>query len=88
MLRGIIYGINNIFTLLYLIILIRILISWIPSVDIRKQPWFTIVTIADAYLRLFRPLIPPIGGMDWSPTIALIVLFLIQGALNSLLGAM
>lgn len=87
MLRGIIYGINNLFALLYLIILIRIFISWIPSVDTRKQPWFTIVTVADAYLNLFRPFIPSIGGLDWSPTVALIVLFIIQGLLNSLLTA-
>lgn len=86
MMKGIINGVNNVFALLYLIILIRILISWIPNLNKEKQPWYTIIVIADAYLSIFRRFIPPVGGLDWSPIIALIVLQVIQGAINAVLG--
>lgn len=78
MIRGIINGINNIFLLFYVIILLRIFLSWIPNIDWQKQPWNTIRNIADAYLGIFRKFIPPFGGLDFSPIIALIVLQVIQ----------
>lgn len=85
---GIINGVNNVFAILYLIILVRILISWIPRLDKDKQPWFTIIMVADAYLGIFRRFIPPIGGLDWSPVVALIVLQVLQGLMNNVLGAL
>lgn len=81
MINGLINGINNIFLLFYVIILLRIFLSWIPSLDWHKQPWFTIRNVADAYLNIFRRLIPPYGGLDFSPIIALIVLQIIQNAI-------
>lgn len=81
MINGLINGINNIFLLFYVIILLRIFLSWIPSVDWHKQPWVTIRNVADAYLNIFRRLIPPYGGLDFSPIIALIVLQIIQNVI-------
>lgn len=81
MINGLINGINNIFLLFYVIILLRIFLSWIPSVDWHKQPWFTIRNVADTYLNIFRRLIPPYGGLDFSPIIALIVLQIIQNVI-------
>lgn len=78
MLRGLVNGINNIFLLFYVIILLRIFLSWIPNIRWEKQPWYTIRNIADAYLNLFRRFIPPYGGLDFSPIVALIVLQIIQ----------
>lgn len=78
MIQGLINGINNIFLLFYVIILLRIFLSWIPNIDWHKQPWFTIRNVADAYLNIFRRFIPPYGGLDFSPIIALIVLQIIQ----------
>uniref|UniRef100_UPI004027E9F9 YggT family protein n=1 Tax=Candidatus Scatousia sp. TaxID=3085663 RepID=UPI004027E9F9 len=78
MIRGIINGINNIFLLFYVIILLRIFLSWIPNIDWQKQPWNTIRNVADAYLGIFRKFIPPFSGLDFSPIIALIVLQVIQ----------
>lgn len=78
MIRGIINGINNIFLLFYVIILLRIFLSWIPNIDWQKQPWNTIRNVADAYLGIFRKFIPPFSRLDFSPIIALIVLQVIQ----------
>lgn len=78
MIKGIVDGINNIFMLFYVIILLRIFLSWFPKLDWYKQPWHTIRVTADAYLNIFRKFIPPYSGLDFSPIIALIVLQIIQ----------
>lgn len=59
--------------------------SWIPNIDWEQQPTKTIRLITDSYLDIFRRFIPPIGGLDFSPIIALIVLQLIQSAITSIL---
>lgn len=82
MLNSIIYGINNVFMLFYVIILIRILISWIPGIDYRKQPWNFIISVSDPYLRIFDRFIPPLRGQNFaiglSCMVGLIVLQIIQ----------
>jgi YggT family protein len=83
--KGIIYGINNIFNLFYFLIILRIFLSWIPNVDWRKNPWFTLRQVTDAYLGLFRKFIPPIGMIDWSPIIAIFVLVFAQRLVITLL---
>ncbi len=78
MIKPLIDAVNNIFLLFLIIILVRCLLSWVPSLDWTKQPWFTIRQVADAYLNIFRRFIPPISGLDASPIIAIIVLQIIQ----------
>ena len=88
MIKGILIGINNVLALFFVIILIRCLLSWMPKLDQNRQPWLTIITLADSYLRIFRPFIPPLGGLDWSPTVAIIVLIFIQGLISGLISSM
>ena len=78
MIKPLIDAVNNVFLLFLIIILVRCLLSWVPSLDWTKQPWFTIRQVADAYLNIFRRFIPPISGLDASPIIAIIVLQIIQ----------
>ncbi len=68
-----------------LLIFIRILLTWIPNIDWSQQPLKSIREITDAYLNIFRNIIPPIGMIDISPMIALIVLWIIQGAVVRIL---
>ncbi len=75
---GIIHGINNIFNLYFFLIILRIFLSWIPSIQWEYQPYRTIREITDMYLNLFRRIIPPFNGLDFSPIVALIVLQIIQ----------
>lgn len=78
MLNGIIYGINNIFNLYFFLIILRIFLSWIPSIRWENNPWKTIRAVTDIYLDLFRRIIPPFNGLDFSPIIAMLVLQIIQ----------
>lgn len=75
---GIVHGINNIFNLYFFLIILRIFLSWIPSIRWELQPWQTLRQVTDMYLNLFRRWIPPLAGLDFSPIVALIVLQIVQ----------
>jgi len=79
--------VDNIFYFFYLIIILRIFLTWIPSINWQQQPIKSIREVTDLYLDIFRRLIPPIGGLDFSPIIALIVLQILQVVTTNLVAA-
>ncbi len=78
MLRALIGAINSLFSLFYIVILIRCFLSFVPNLDWNRQPFYTIRMVTDSYLDIFKRFIPPIGMLDVSPIVAIIVLGLIQ----------
>jgi YggT family protein len=70
--------VDNIFQFYWLLIIVRIFLTWIPSINWDQQPVKSIREATGAYLDVFRRFIPPVGGLDFSPIIALIVLQIIQ----------
>jgi YggT family protein len=73
----------NIYTAL---LLIRILLTWFPNVDWFAQPFATLAQLTDPYLNIFRRVIPPLGGMDFSPILALLLLSMVVQPLLVTLG--
>jgi YggT family protein len=81
------------FLVYIILILIRVLISWIPRMPynpaLRAVLDFVTET-TDPYLNLFRRIIPPIGGggfgLDLSPMIGIIVLFILRGLVVALIA--
>ncbi len=73
MIRAIIVGLANAYTL---IIFVYVLMSWIPhTTGVVGDVYRVLGKICDPYLNLFKRLIPPIGGvLDITPIIALLVL--------------
>jgi YggT family protein len=65
------------------VLLLRILLSWFPSINWYSQPFVALTQVTDPYLNIFRRIIPPMGGLDFSAMLALIVLNLLQRALAS-----
>lgn len=65
------------------LLFIRILLSWFPNIDWYNQPWATVSQLTDPYLNLFRSIIPPLGGMDFSPILALLLLQVLSQVLSS-----
>lgn len=57
-----------------LLLFVRILLTWFPTVDWYNQPFATLSQLTDPYLNLFRSIIPPLGGIDISPILAFLVL--------------
>lgn len=78
--------IDNVFYFFYLIIILRIFLTWIPSIDWNQQPVKTVREMTDMYLDIFRRFIPPVGGLDFSPIIALIVLQILQVIITNLVA--
>ncbi len=63
------------FVQIYLLLMIvRVLLSWFPNINWYDPPFSVLSQLTDPYLNLFRSIIPPLGGIDFSPIIAFIVL--------------
>ena len=74
------YTVSQIFYFYYILLILRVFLSWIPSIDWQQQPFTFIRSITDPFLNIFRGIIPPIGGMfDISPILAFILLSILQG---------
>jgi YggT family protein len=57
-----------------MLIFIRVLMTWIPM-NPHNVLFETICAITDPYLNLFRSIIPPIGMIDISPMVAMMIIF-------------
>jgi YggT family protein len=63
------------FVQIYLLLMIvRVLLSWFPNINWYDPPFSILSQLTDPYLNLFRSIIPPLGGIDFSPIIAFFVL--------------
>ena len=72
---------NSLFIVFQLCILVRILMSWVTIAPMRRSSQAVVQFFHDTtgwYLDIFRRMIPPVGPLDLSPMVALIVLFIVQ----------
>lgn len=72
--------IQSLFNFYNLLILAYCLMSWFPirQGGIMEDIAYALRTIVEPYLGIFRRMIPPMGGIDWSPVIAILVLSLLE----------
>ena len=71
-----------------LLILAYIIMSWIRlpySVWLNRIQSF-LHDVVDPYLRVFRRFVPPVGPLDLSPMIAVIVLIVLQQLIHTILN--
>lgn len=79
--------ITNIFGVYQFLIVVWCLMSWLPMgassfvEDLRSA----IGTLVNPYLGFFRRFIPPMGGIDFSPVVAILALSLIERLVLSLI---
>ncbi|MEM7343713.1 MAG: YggT family protein [Chloroflexota bacterium] len=82
--------ITIVFGALWWAILIRVLLSWLPMMGTRIDPYNPVIrvlySITDPILEPLKPY-TTVGMIDLSPIVALIGLRIIQDLLLSLLGA-
>ena len=81
-------AINTLFYFYYILIILRIFLSWIPSIDWLSQPFAGIRAVVDPFLGIFRGIIPPIGMLDISPIVAIILLQVLQGVVVGFLNGL
>ena len=69
------------------ILIVRVLLTWFPSIDWSNGILAAMCSITDPYLNIFRGIIPPIGGLDISSILAFLILNVLQNLLNNLSGS-
>lgn len=69
----------------FALLIIRILLTWFPNVDWSLPPLAILSQLTDPYLNLFRSIIPPLGGLDFSPILAILLLQVVQSIVPSVL---
>ncbi|KAK4526658.1 hypothetical protein GAYE_SCF26G4574 [Galdieria yellowstonensis] len=76
-------GFLNFFGLYSNLLIVRVLLSWFPAVQ--NQPILRpLFTVCDPYLNLFRSIIPPVFGIDFSPILAFTALQFFSTATTAL----
>ena len=85
--------VEAVFIVYFILIFIRILLSWIPRMP--YYPWLRATVdfvhqVVDPYLNIFRRIIPPLGGggmaIDISPILAIIVLTIVGRVVVALIA--
>jgi len=71
----------NFINIYLVLIIIRILLSWFQTAGWAQQGMAYLSPITDPYLNIFRSFIPPLGGIDLSPILAIFSLQIISGLL-------
>lgn len=73
------------FQALYVLLIIRVLLSWVPGVA-QDHPAVEFVNRATSpILTPIRRVMPPVGGLDLSPLVAILLLTLVQSLVINLL---
>jgi YggT family protein len=71
-LSGIVAGVGQFYIIL---IIVYVLMSWLPMNGAAIQDVYRVIgSLVEPYLGLFRRFIPPMGGMDFSPIVAILLL--------------
>lgn len=73
--------------LLALLIIVRALLTWIPSVDYQHPVVRGIVRVTDPILLPIRRFVPPLGGMDVTPIAALLLIQVARYLLINIVAA-
>ena len=84
--------VQALFYVYILIIFLYILFNWMFAMGLRMpySRWSDALLnflrdVSEPYLRLFRRFIPAIGMFDLSPIVAIIVLYILQAVIHSLI---
>ena len=83
---GISAAIARIFDLIFLLLLIYCLLTWIPSIKWYSQPFDALKSFAEIFFAPFRKLIPPVGMLDISAIVTFICLQILRTMILTLLS--
>ncbi len=70
--------VNDAFYLYGLVLLARVLSSWIPGLDPRTPAVRLLVSLTEPVLAPLRRALPPVGGLDLSPVVAFLLLEVVR----------
>ncbi len=80
------YFVSPVLSLLVIVIFVGVVLSWLiafnvvnPHNQFVRAIWQFSSAVTEPLLRPIRRVIPPLGGMDLSPLVLLLVVYFIQG---------
>jgi len=77
------------FQALYILLIVRVVLSWLPGLGQDHPAVDFVYRATSPLLAPIRRVMPPVGGLDLSPLVAILLLTLVQSLVMSLLeGAM
>jgi YggT family protein len=82
---GVIEVIKEVFNLMFWMLIIRALLSWVSQGQNPIE--YVIAQLTEPFLRPIRKIIPPIGGLDLSILVAIIALQFVELLLTQYIGA-
>jgi len=65
------------------VIIVRVLFSWLPPRHRQNEIYAFLFRITEPVLGPFRRAMPPMGGVDFSPLIVIVILQVITGILRT-----
>lgn len=74
----------NVVSIYTVVVVIRILLSWVPNLDPSNPLVQLLYQVTDPVLEPARRLIPPIGMIDISPMIVIVVLQVLANILQEM----
>lgn len=66
------------------LIFVYVLMSWFPMRGILYDVYRVLGSIVEPYVGIFRRIVPSLGGLDFSPWVAILVLEFVRVALQRL----
>ena len=75
---GVVRGVLNFYEIL---IILYVLMSWFPTRGILYDIYGVLGSVVEPYVGVFRRFIPPLGGLDFSPFAAILVIQVVIYAL-------
>ena len=78
---GILFGIVRFYEVL---IIAYVIMSWLPVRGFFYDVYRVLGSVVEPYVGIFRRIIPPVGGLDFSPWVAILVLYFVMVALARL----
>lgn len=79
--------VSDVAQVLALLIIVRAVLTWIPSVDYGHPVIRAIIRITDPVLLPIRRVVPPLGGIDVTPIAALLLIEIARNLLVRILLA-
>ena len=71
---------------LYLVILARVILSWFPNVSYKNPIVQFVYAVTEPILSPIRRVLPKTGLFDFTPMVAIIVIFIVQQVLLQFFG--
>ena len=80
--------VNLLFQAFYILLLLRDILSWVPGIDTRHPAVQFVERTTAPVLTPIRRVLPPAGGLDLSPMIAILLVIVAQRVVVDLLVRM